>query len=128
MIAWLNRALLGLCSHTLRVALPPGFVRLGTATLADLPPGLRLVLQGAGRWGAGATVLDFESAGPLEVRGTHVHVEFSTMSLVNVRSLRCRCTVALGASRRGSARLGSARLGSARLGSALLSHRLMVPR
>ncbi len=86
LLAWLNRALAGLCSaRTLRVALPAGTVRLGDAPLDDLPPGLRLVLHGAGRSGAGATTLDLERRPPLELDAMDARIEFSQMRIVNVR-------------------------------------------
>jgi hypothetical protein len=85
LVAWLNRALTGLCHRTLHVSLPSGPVPLGDAGLDPLPPGLRLVLRGSGQPAAGATALDFGMAFPLEVSGNDVRVEFSDMSLVNVR-------------------------------------------
>ena len=94
LVAWLNRALKGLCHRTLHVSLPSGPVPLGDAGLDPLPPGLRLVLRGSGRPAAGATALDFGMAGALVVSGNDVRVEFSDMSLVNVR-----CAVSLPAAR-----------------------------
>jgi hypothetical protein len=85
LIAWLNRTLTGLCHRTLHVSLPSGPVPLGEARLDSLPPGLRLVLRGSGQPAAGATALDFGMAGPLEVFGNDVRLEFSDMSLVDVR-------------------------------------------
>jgi hypothetical protein len=84
LIAWLNRALTGLCHLTLQVSLPSGPVPLGEAGLDPLPPGLRLVLRGSGQPAARATVLNFGMVDPLEVSGNDVRVEFSDMSLVNV--------------------------------------------
>jgi hypothetical protein len=85
LIAWLNRAVTGLCHRTLRVSLPSGPVPLGDAGLDPLPPGLRLVLRGSGQPAAGATALDFGMVDPLVISGNDVRVEFSDMSLVNVR-------------------------------------------
>ena len=85
LIAWLNRALTGLCHRTLHVSLPSGPVPLGEAGLDPLPPGLRLVLRGSGHPAAGATALNFGMARPLVVSGNDVRVEFNDMSLVNVR-------------------------------------------
>jgi hypothetical protein len=85
LVAWLNRALKGLCHRTLHVSLPSGPVPLGDAWLDPLPPGLRLLLRGSTQPAAGATALDFGMAFPLEVSGNDVRVEFSDMSLVNVR-------------------------------------------
>ena len=85
LIAWLNRALTGLCHRTLHVSLPSGPVPLGDAGLDPLPPGLRLVLRGSGQPAAGATALNFGMARPLVVSGNDVRVEFNDMSLVNVR-------------------------------------------
>ena len=85
LIAWLNRALKGLCHRTLHVSLPSGPVPLGDAELDPLPPGLRLVLRGSGQPAAGATALDFGMVDPLVISGDDVRVEFSDMSLVNVR-------------------------------------------
>jgi hypothetical protein len=82
LIAWLNRALKGLCHHTLQVSLPSGPVPLGEAWLDPLPPGLRLVLRGSGQL---ATVLNFDMVEPLVVSGNDVRVEFSDVNLVNVR-------------------------------------------
>jgi hypothetical protein len=101
LIAWLNRVLRGgLCStRTLRVTLPSGTVRLGDALLDDLLPGLHLVLHGAGR-----TTLDLERHEPVDLYGMDVRVEFSQMSIVNVRRfappsarlpIRCLCAVAV---------------------------------
>jgi hypothetical protein len=85
LIAWLNRALKGLCHRTLHVSLPSGPVPLGDAGLDPLPPGLRLVLRGSSQPAAGATALNFDMVDPLVISGNDVRVEFSDMSLVNVR-------------------------------------------
>jgi hypothetical protein len=85
LVAWLNRALTGLCHNTLHVSLPSGPVPLGEAELDPLPPGLRLVLRGSGQPAAGATALNFYMVGPLVISGNDVRLEFSDMSLVNVR-------------------------------------------
>jgi hypothetical protein len=93
LIAWLNDAFAILCTHMLHVTLPSGSVLAGDATLDKLPPGMHLILQGAGRSGASATTLDFERKDPVELQVNDVRVEFRNMSLVNVR---CRYAGALG--------------------------------
>jgi hypothetical protein len=100
-LAWLNHKLSGLCSHTLQVTLSSGKVQLGNAQLDALPPGLHLVLQGSGRSGAGATMLDFDLRDRVELHGTDVRIEFRNIDFVKVR-----CAAIL-------PWLGSARLGSA---------------
>jgi hypothetical protein len=105
LIAWLNRALKGLCQRTLHVSLPSGPVPLGDARLDPLLPGLRLVLRGSGQPAAGATVLNFGMADPLMVSGNDVRIEFSNMSLVGVR-----CAAHLPAARLSSARRAASRL------------------
>jgi hypothetical protein len=85
LIAWLNRAVAGLCSaRTLHVMLPAGTVRLGDELLG-LPPGLRLILHGLGRSGASTTTLDLERRLPVELNATNVRIDFTQINIVNVR-------------------------------------------